>query len=520
MKLVTVEQMRCIEARAAEAGFLSHILMENAGRASAQEIAKCIDRIEGYPILILTGPGNNGGDGLVTARYLHDWGADIKLYLCTERPVNDPNYILTQNKKVLTIKTTEDKEFIQLEYLLHSNNFIIDAILGIGKSRLISGVLKEITTRVNKARLKYSHLTIFSLDIPSGLDSDTGHMDAAGIKADITITLGYPKVGLFSFPGASNTRRIITADIGIPSETAQDVNVEITTTDFIKSILPERPSNANKGTFGKVLVIGGSSNYIGAPCLACSGAMHIGTGLVTLATATSLQPISATKLTEVTYLPLPEQITGIIGLKAIEIIKEHLQQYDVLLIGCGLGQNPDTIKFVRSLLISTTTDIPSRLVVDADALNIIAQSPEWWQKIPDDVILTPHPGEMSRLTGRGISDIQAQRIDIAREAALLWHKTVVLKGAYTVIAAPDGRVRVNPNANPGLSSAGTGDVLSGVIAGLAAQGMSSFNAASCGVFLHSTAGEIIKEKIGDTGILASDLLSALPLAIKQIKNAP
>ena len=520
MKLVTVQEMRNLESRAAEKGLPSNVLMENAGKAIAREITKCFERIEGCPVLILIGPGNNGGDGLVTARYLHEWGADVKLYLCAERSSPDPNYILTQKRNISVTRVADDKGFTQLEQFLASSQIVIDALLGIGKSRLITGTLKEVITRVNEVKETNSHLTIFAVDIPSGLDSDTGYMDAAGIKADVTITLGCPKLGLLTFPGTKNAGKMVVADIGIPPELTQDINVEVITRHWIKSRLPQRPPDANKGTFGKVMVISGSLNYIGAPYFACSGAIRTGAGMVTLGIGASLQSILATKMAEVTYLPLPEQAYGIIGIKAVEIVKEQLSNYNVLLIGCGLGQNSSTIEFVRSLLTSITANTSQHVVIDADGLNALAQFPYWWKKIPDDAILTPHPGEMSKLTNQKTSIIQSRRLDTAREAAALWHKTVVLKGAYTIIASADGRVNINPVANAGLASAGTGDILSGIIASLLAQGMSSFEAASCGVFLHSIAGKMVKEELGDTGILASDLLPVLPLAIRLTRDEP
>jgi NAD(P)H-hydrate epimerase len=280
-------------------------------------------------------------------------------------------------------------------------------------------------------------------------------------------------------------------------------------------VLPARPLNANKGTFGRVLVTAGSLNYIGAAYLACCGAQRAGAGLVTLATAGSLQPILAAKLTEVTYLPLPEARPGFISVEAADIITGQCSQYDVLLIGCGLGQDPATVELVSSLILEKELPLP---VLDADALNILPRIPEWWQWLTDDAILTPHPGEMSRLCGLSIDEIQSDRLGITRRFAAEWHQTIVLKGAYTVIATTDGRCRVSPFANPGLASAGTGDVLAGVIAGLAAQGLTPFDAASLGVYLHGRAGEMAKEKLGDTGMTASDLLPELPVTIKELKN--
>ena len=292
---------------------------------------------------------------------------------------------------------------------------------------------------------------------------------------------------------------------------------ELLTSDWAQAILPKRPFSANKGSFGKALVVAGSINYIGAAYLACNGALRVGAGLVTLAMATSLQPILASKLTEVTYLPLPESQPGIVSPEAAELVSRQSGQYNVLLLGCGLGQSQSAVEFVRSLL--SGKELPA-LVLDADALNILAETADWWQQLTNNAILTPHPGEMARLCGLSVEEVQSDRSGIARRFAAEWRKTIVLKGAYTVIADPDGCCRVSPFANPGLASAGTGDVLAGAIAGLLAQGLSFFDAGTLGTYLHGEAGEMIKETLGDAGMIATDLLPALPVVIKQLKKQP
>ena len=245
--------------------------------------------------------------------------------------------------------------------------------------------------------------------------------------------------------------------------------------------------------------------------------MRVGTGLVTLAAASRIQSILAAKLTEATYLPLPESHPGIISPSAAKLIHQNLNGYNALLLGCGLGQSQPVIKFIEDLLLRVRT-VPSPLILDADALNILARVPNWWQRLTGDAILTPHPGEMARLAGVTIDEVQSDRIGITKGLARKMNKTIVLKGACTVVATPDGRTGISPVANPGLASAGTGDVLSGIIAGLVAQGLSFFDAAAAGVFLHGEAGEIVRSRLGDTGMIASDLLPVLPLVIKQLKE--
>lgn len=507
--------MQRIEQDCVKTGIPLDTLMENAGKAVAGETRRILETIAQRCILCLIGPGNNGGDGLVAARYLHDWGATVSVYLCARKPAEDPKLALVKKHGIPIIEGAQDENFKRLDELLSSVNCIIDAIFGTGKVRPFGGVIQRVLERVAAARRKNKSLRIVAVDLPSGLNADSGEVDPACLYADDTVTLGFPKPGLFSFPGAARVGRLTVAAIGIPGHLADSVNREMITTEWARSVLPHRPLNANKGTFGKVLVAGGSINYTGAVYLACSGAMRVGAGLVTLATGASLLPILAAKLTEVTYLPLPETQPGIISPRAAGVLSEQFSRYNTLVLGCGLGQNPPAEELVRSVLFS---DKLPPLVLDADGLNALAKIPKWWQKLAKDAILTPHPGEMARLLNVPVAEVQRDRLNTAGKFAGEWQKTVVLKGAYTVITAPDGRSRLCPMANPGLASAGTGDVLCGAIGGLVAQGLSLFDAAALGVYLHAAAGEMVKDRIGDTGMIAGDLLPMLPLAIKQLRH--
>ena len=518
MKVVTAEQMREIDSSAAGIGLPTETLMENAGRAVAEETRKLIGNVVGKSILVIVGPGNNGGDGLVAGRYLEDWGAEVSIYLCRQRATDDKNLVLVQERGITTIQADQDKDFARLDSLLSSAEVVIDAVFGTGRSRAVDGVFKEVLDRVIESKQRNPGLLVIAVDVPSGLDSDTGAVDPSCPYAYATVTLGYPKPGLFNFPGAERAGRVIIADIGIPSSLAENIPTELITEDWVKSVLPERPLDANKGSFGKVLVVAGSINYIGAAYLACMGVARVGAGLVTLSTASSLQPILAARMTEVTYVPLPEAEAGVIASEAASVLEQWLPGYEVLLMGCGLGQKPQVVEFVKAILFDVVRGSSPALVLDADALNTLAQIPDWWQKLSQDAILTPHPGEMARLAGISVDEVQKHRLEIARKAAMEWRKVVVIKGAYTVVAASDGRARISQIANSGLASAGTGDVLAGVIAGLVAQGLSLFDAASCGVYLHGQAGEMVKGEIGDAGMLAGDLLPALPKVMKGIKQ--
>jgi hydroxyethylthiazole kinase-like uncharacterized protein yjeF len=518
MKIVTAEQMQQIDKSCADTGLPTEVLMENAGKAVAEEVKQILGTTIKQHILMLIGPGNNGGDGLVAARYLHDWGVKVSLYMCSQRSPDDHNLKLVQERGISAIDAAQDENLGRLNEILPSATVVVDAIFGTGKIRPLRGVFMQVLGRISKAKKKQPHLRIIALDLPSGLDADTGAVDPSCLYVDNTITLGFPKVGLFNLPGAERAGKISVADIGIPAHLAEQVDKELITDQWAKSVLPERPLDANKGSFGRVLVVAGSINYIGAAYLACSGAIRVGAGLVTLATAWRLQPILAAKLTEVTYLPLPESHSGIISPGAARLIHEQLDYYNVLLLGCGLGQSQAVKRFISATILHSRKPLPS-LVLDADALNALAQVPDWWQRLTGDAVLTPHPGEMARLVGVSVGEVQSDRVGIARKVAKEWNKTIVLKGAYTVIATPDGKVKISPVANPGLASAGTGDVLTGAIAGLVAQGLSLFNAAALGVYLHGEAGERVKEKLGDAGMIATDFLPELPLVIKQLKEA-
>ena len=517
MKIVTSAEMRELEERCAEEGIPTSQLMENAGLAVAEEIRKWRGGVAGSHILVLVGPGNNGGDGLVVARHLHDWGANVYVYLCSSRPEDDPNLKPIVDREITPERGYRDSGIEALRRILGSVEIVVDAVLGTGRSRPIKGALMEMLTEVQRVKKGSQRKNVVALDIPSGLDADSGNVDPACLRADITVTLGYPKVGLFSFPGVQMVGELIVADIGIPPRLGEAVTLELMTRSWARSLLPRRPYDGHKGTFGRALVVAGSMRYIGAAYLACQGAARVGAGLVTLACTARLQSILASKLTEVTYLPIPEASPGIPGPGAAGEIESQLSECQVLLIGCGLGQEPPARDLVHRLLQERGRSLPPT-VVDADGLNALAEFPEWWEKLGDQTVLTPHPGEMARLMGLSTGDVQADRIGIAREGAKRWRKVVVLKGAHTVVASPDGWARLSPFANPGLASAGTGDVLAGAIAGLLAQGITPLEAASCGVYLHGLAGEMGRREMGEAGLLASDLLPLLPKAIKELKE--
>ncbi|MCX7911887.1 MAG: NAD(P)H-hydrate epimerase, partial [Dehalococcoidales bacterium] len=311
MKVVTAEEMHQIDRTCHEHGIPTAVLMENAGRAVAEEVKALLARPDGQHIVCLVGGGNNGGDGLVACRYLHEWGAGVTAYLCAPRPADDENLRRLREMGAPCIEASADHGMKNLEALLERATCIIDALLGTGKARPLEGTFKLALEKASRAQ-KIRGAKIVAVDLPSGMDADTGAVDPATPRADLTVTLGMPKLGFFNFPGTERLGRLKIADIGIPEVFTEHITTELLTPEWARSVLPVRPLNANKGTFGRVLVVAGSSNYIGAAYLACTGALRAGAGLVTLATAASIQPILATKLTEVTYLPLPESPPGAI----------------------------------------------------------------------------------------------------------------------------------------------------------------------------------------------------------------
>jgi len=301
LKIVTAEQMRELERRAAELGLPQNELMENAGLAVAHKVKAWLGSAALHQIVVLVGPGNNGGDGLVAARHLHDWGAKVYIYLCAERRDDDPNYRITKERGIPSILASQDEGLVKLGDLLSSSDAVIDALFGTGKLRPIEGVNKQVLNRVGQAKQQRGALSIIAVDMPSGVDADSGASDPSTVAADLTITLGYPKLGLFSFPASDQIGRLVIADIGLPPGLGQSIAIEPITDDLVRAMLPHRPRNAHKGTFGRVMVCAGSAYYIGAAFLACEAAIRVGAGLVTLALARSLQPTLATRFPSMMY---------------------------------------------------------------------------------------------------------------------------------------------------------------------------------------------------------------------------
>ncbi|HJW88246.1 MAG TPA: NAD(P)H-hydrate dehydratase, partial [Dehalococcoidia bacterium] len=368
----------------------------------------------------------------------------VSLYLSGREDPEEPLLLECRRRQVPWARGEEDQDLAVLGRFLATADAVLDALLGTGRFRPLEGLLKTVLEKVEEEKKKRPGLKLIALDLPSGLDPDTGKLDPATPAFDATITVGHPKRGLYAFPGASHTGKIAFVDLGLPHEAAADIATEVITPEFASRLLPARPAGANKGTFGRVLVAAGSENYIGAACLACLGAYRVGAGLVALAAPRSLYPIFASGLTEATHLPLPDE-GGFLSLRAWQALAEKISGYDVLLLGCGIARAPVVSRFMEAFL---GAGLKKPLVLDADGLNHLAGRQGWWERLPEAAVLTPHPGEMARLTGLAMSEIQGDRLEVARRFAGMWGKVLVLKGAFTVIASPGGEVRLSPFANP------------------------------------------------------------------------
>ena len=526
VKVVTAAQMAAIEQASERAGVSTDTLMENAGLAVAQAAREELGGAAGVRAAVLVGPGNNGADGLVAARHLRRWGADVICCLLTQRPESDPKLDLAREYGV-DIQHFPNGD--ALERLLRRSRVVIDAVLGTGRSRPLSGPVRDamlLLQNLTRHSLENSNPNqpplLLALDLPTGLNADTGEVDPACPHFDATLALGYPKAGLLRFPGAERAGRLRVLDIGVPSglPEEQSVDLEMLTPRWAASHLPPRPLDSHKGTYGHALVVAGSRHYSGAAWLASQASVRTGAGLTTLASPESVYPVAAAKGAEAIHLPLPEDEHGRIHPSAAAVIRASERRFTAALAGCGMGWSEGCTEFLRRLLRETHGRLAGLpILIDADGLNNLSSIEDWHRQVNSPLVLTPHPGEMSTLTGIPVGHIQSDREGVAREWAGRWNVTLVLKGAHTVIASPREPVRIAPFANPGLATGGTGDVLSGVIVSLLAQGLLPPAAAAVGVYLHAAAGQSVTDRLGQAGLAASDLLDALPPAIAALRRA-
>lgn len=517
MKLVTSTEMRALEAAAIEAGVSAQQLMEEAGLALAQEAWMLLGTLEGRRIAVLAGPGNNGGDGLVAARHLADWGAEVVAILPRAR--RDESLLEElQAREMPILRGEDDPAFERIGNALATCDLVIDALLGIGQKRPLDREepLGRALAKLADARAGYSPPKLIACDLPTGMDADSGALDPLAVEPDITVAFGLPKVGMYQAPASARTGRVQVIDIGIPKAAQESVQLELLTARWAKATLPLRPEDGNKGTFGRVLVVGGSQRYIGAPALAAAGAYRAGAGLVTIACPAPLLPALAAGIPEATWLPLATAEDGGLRGEAAFALRAEWAAFDTAVVGPGLGLSGETAALTWAILPDLAA-LPRGAVLDADALNAIAAQPDAAARLPGNCILTPHPGEMARLLATTVADIQSRRLHAAQECAARFGCTVVLKGAHSVVAAVDGRAALSPYSNPLLATAGSGDVLAGIIAAYLAQGLAPFDAACLGVYLHAATGEAARQEYGESGLLASEIASRLPAVVKEVR---
>ncbi len=513
MRVLDAAQMREAERRTIEEiGIPSIVLMEHAGQRVVEAMESAFDDLGTRRVAVLCGRGNNGGDGLAVARLLRGRGLDPTVFLFAA-----PNAVQGDARtnleilggigaRVLTVP--DSTSWARHGSAIAKYDLIVDALVGTGLDRPLDGMLRHVVDDVNAA-----HVPIVSVDLPSGLSADSGQPLGPTVQAAVTVALGAPKVALVLPPGAARAGELVVADIGIPDaviDAVEGPRLRLLTSAGIRRLMPERPPDAHKGDCGHVLIVAGSRGKTGAARLAGAGALRSGAGLVTVGTPGSCVRTVASGAPEYMTLPLPETAAGTVSGEALEVVLEA--RCDVIAVGPGLGAGPGSARLVHGLL--ERARVP--LVLDADALNVCAgELSRFDRRGRADVVLTPHPGEMARLCGAAAAEVQADRLGVARRLATERQVHVVLKGARTLVAQPDGVVYVNRTGNPGMASGGMGDVLTGVVAAWLGQLGDAGAACTAGVHLHGLAGDLAAESCGQVALTASDLVAALGRAVEE-----
>lgn len=516
MKVVTANTIQALDKQTIkECGISGLQLMENAGRCCVKEIIAEFG-LKGRCV-IMAGKGNNGGDGYVIARLLTLESWDAKVIVLADRVQITGDAAVNLEKlpgSVVDYCTSEGElSTMHMEEIFQAD-VIVDALLGTGLCSNINGIYLEAIDLINA-----SGRPVFSVDIPSGVHATNGRVLGDAVRADTTVTFALAKLGQVLYPGAEHTGRLVVADIGIPQKLMEEAaGYDFLDEDTVRPMLHRRNRESHKGSFGHCLIIAGSAGKSGAAALAANSAVRAGSGMVTLAAAESIHNILEIKTTEAMTSPLPDSGNGFLTNAAFPTIQKLLVDMDAVAIGPGLDRHPETYSLVQNLVETVT----SPLVIDADGLNAIAEDVTVLKrKKSKQVILTPHPGEMSRLLGTSIPDVEAIRISASQEFARNYGVYLVLKGARTIIASPSGAVAINGSGNPGMATGGMGDVLTGIIVSLLGQGRTAWEACCLGTFLHGFAADMVVEEKGEIGINASDVIEKLPYAYKRLlKNTP
>lgn len=537
MKLVTVAEMRAIEQEADSNGLSYAQMMKNAGQGLAEEILQLAYREsdEDREILALVGPGNNGGDALTALTQLAADGWHARAYLVKRKAEDDELLERLKKQGGEILFAAQDPDYAQLTALIETAAVVVDGILGTGIQLPLKPEIAGVLQAANRAISSLDWPPhVVAVDCPSGIDCDTGQAAPEVIPASLTVCMAAVKHGLLKLPAFELAGDLRVADIGLTDEIESWKAIRHFAADaeMVRDFLPPRPADSHKGTFGTLLVTAGSAGYTGAALLAGKSAYRCGAGLVQMAIPGALHAILAGNFPEATWILLPTE-KGVIAEHAAEVLLKNLKRATALLLGPGLGEEETTRKFIENLLtgsggpkknpapigfarvnapkveVETSTALPP-LVIDADGLRHLAKIKDWDKRLPAESILTPHPGEMSALTGLEKDEIQANRLTAALQYAAEWGHVIVLKGAFTVIAAPDGRAAVIPAATSALARAGTGDVLAGLIGGLRAQGVPAYEAGVAGAWIHAQAGLAAAEKVGaEASVLAGDVMESI-----------
>ncbi|MEI6205333.1 MAG: NAD(P)H-hydrate dehydratase [Desulfuromonadales bacterium] len=513
MIVIAAHTMQEIDKRTIEEfGIPGLQLMETAGRSCVDEILREFGQIGNA--VVLAGKGNNGGDGYVIARLLSQAGWNVKVIVLADRNQIGGDAAVNLDKlsgKMTSFCTSAGAlTDLHLEGISHAD-VIVDALLGTGLSSDVCGIYREAIDLINT-----SGHPVLSVDIPSGIHGTTGSVLGTAVRATITVTFAFSKLGHVLFPGAEYTGRLVVADIGIPRELmATASGYDFLNVEAIRPMLSRRDRTAHKGRYGHCLIIAGSTGKTGAAALSANSAVRTGSGLVTLAVAESIHSVLEIKTTEAMTIALPDSGVGHLTGSNFPALEKMLPGRDVVALGPGLGRHPDTVTLVQALL--ETITVP--LVIDADGLNALAEDLNVLRRSRStSVILTPHPGEMSRLLGTSVPDVEADRISVSQEFACNYGIYLVLKGARTIIAAPDGTIAINGSGNPGMASGGMGDVLTGIIASLLGQGYAAGDACRLGVFVHGYAADMVAGEKGEIGINATDVQEKLPYVFNTLMN--
>jgi len=504
MKVSRVTEMRALDQYAIEKlAMPQEVLMENAGMSSYFVILNEFG-IRDKKFVVICNIGNNGGDGFVVARKIHSNGGNVKVFILGDvekfKGAAKTNFDIV-SKLPIEIRHIESVESIKSD-VLHCDA-IVDAIFGTGLTRNVEGLYRDVVQLINKSRKK-----VFSIDIPSGVNGDTGEIMGIAVKANYTITFGIPKIGNMLFPGYEYCGKLYVTHISFPPSLYNKDSIKVEINNYIE--FPPKDKNAHKGDFGEALFIAGASSYFGAPYFSALSFLKAGGGYSRLAAPISVTPFIANKGSEIVFIPQEETDSGSISLKNRDALIELSEKMDMVVIGPGLSLNEETQQLTREL----TRKIEKPLLIDGDGITAISQDLGAIKERTAPTILTPHLGEMSRITKMSVSDLDKNKIDILQNTAKELNSIIVLKGAHSLIGYPDEKVYINMSGNPGMASAGSGDVLTGTIAAMFGLGLSIEDAVRKGVFIHGFSGDLAAEDIGEDGITAQDILDYLPLAVK------